>query len=185
MINFQGYHGTNSARVESILTYGFKLSRGNKEWLGDGVYFFIHGKSKTPENQAEQWAILSAWDKSAKQNTYTDFSVLKADIRVDESNFLDLTSPDGLEIFEYIKLKILKKLSPRKLSNDVIDGIVVNFGRAELKLRFDVVKGDVFIKLTLVDRIYNLNSRLANSTICSVYNEQCLSNIEIIKTATI
>jgi hypothetical protein len=91
-----------------------------------------------------------------------------------------LTEASGLEIFDYIKEKCKEKL--KRLSIKVIDGYLVNFGREELGIPIDVVKGDVFIKLSKEDRIHQLSSRIPNSTICSVFNRNCISNITAIKT---
>lgn len=184
MINFDGYHGTDNAHVRSILTTGFNLSVDDSHWLGDGVYFFVKGKSNHPETQAEQWAILQAWDKDTQSNKYDHFSVLKAEISVEESNCLDLTEPTGLEIFDYIRRKSMEKIRGMHRVK-IIDGYLINLGRNELGLRFDVVKGDVFIKLTKEERQLRLHSRFPNSTICAVYNPNCISNISNIKTGRI
>ena len=184
MIDFDGYHGTDNAHVRSILTNGFELSRDDSHWLGDGVYFFLKGKSEHPEVQAEQWAVLQAWDKNSRANKYDLFSVLKAEISVETSNFLDLTEPAGLEIFEYIRSKCLEKIK-RMRGVRIIDGYLINMGRNEIGLRFDVVKGDVFIKLSKEERQFRIQSRLPNSTICSVFNPGCISNILNIKTGRV
>lgn len=115
MINFDGYHGTDNAHVRSILTRGVNLSVDDSHWLGDGIYFFAKGKSNHPEAQAEQWAILQAWDKVSQSNKYDHFSVLKAEISVEESNFLDLTEPNGLESSNTLNTKVRKRF-------DVCDG---------------------------------------------------------------
>jgi len=184
MINFDGYHGTDNAHVRSILTTGFNLSIDDSHWLGDGVYFFLHGKNNHPETQAEQWAILQAWDKDTHSNKYDHFSVLKAEISVEESNCLDLTEPAGLEIFDYIRRKSMEKIR-RMPRVKIIDGYLINLGRNELGLHFDVVKGDVFIQLTKEERLLRLHSRFPNSSICAVYNPACISNISNIKTGRI
>jgi hypothetical protein len=181
MITFEGYHGTDNAHVRDILDSGFKPSIGDTHWLGDGTYFFLKGKSDQPEVQAEQWACVTAWNKDIHANKYEHYSVLKAQISVEDSNLLDLTEPSGLEIFEYIKSKILAKSSRIKM----IDGYLINFGRNELKLKLDVVKGDVPIKLTKADRVSWFQSRIPNATICAVFNPNCISNIENIKTGTL
>ena len=185
MINFDGYHGTDKAHVRSILTTGFNPSTGDSHWLGDGVYFFIKGKSMHPENQAEQWAILEAWDKKTRANKYDSFGVLKAVISVEEDNLLDLTQPSGLEILEYIKMKSIDKIKRLKSKVKFIDGYLLNLARKEMEIPIDVVKGEVFIKLSQDDRKYHIQSRIPNSTICSVSNSVCISNIVNIKTGKV
>ena len=185
MINFDGYHGTDNAHVRSILTYGLKPSIGNSHWLGDGVYFFIQGKDIHPDIQAMQWSILSAWDKSLHMNKYKKYSVLKAEISVEDSRFLDLTGPSGLEILSYIKDKCMEKLKKLPAKVKFIDGYLINLGRTEIGLNIDVVKGDVFIQLTKEDRMFKLCSRIPNCTISSVFNTACISNISNIKTGLV
>ena len=185
MINFDGYHGTDNAHVRSILTTGFRPSTGDTHWLGDGVYFFLNGKSTHPEGQAEQWAVLEAWDNKTKANKYNAFGVLKAEISVEDSHLLDLTQPSGLEILEYIKSKSMEKIKRLKCRVKFIDGYLLNMGRKEMGIPLDVVKGDVYIQLTKEDRRYNIQSRVPNSTICSVFNSICISNIMNIKTGKV
>ena len=187
MINFEGYHGTDNAHVRSIMTTGFNISTGDSHWLGDGVYFFLKGKSTHPENQAEQWAILGAWDKANRANKYESFGVLKAEISVEENNFLILTDPSGLEILEYLKNKTLEKIKRLRRNSKIkiVDGYLINFGRNEMGIPIDVVKGDVFIKLTKDERKYDIQSRIPNSTISSVFNSKCISNIVNIKTGQV
>jgi len=35
-----GFHGTDKSGSDGILREGFKISRNNYDWLGEGVYFF-------------------------------------------------------------------------------------------------------------------------------------------------
>lgn len=185
MINFEGYHGTDNAHVGNILTYGLRQSTGDDEWLGDGTYFFLKGKSTHPEVQAEQWAVLSAWDKNRHANKYSNFSVLKAEITVEDSYLLDLSVSSGLEVFEYVKSKCCEKLKHISKRLKIIDGYLINFARNEIGLRIDAVKGDVYIKLTKADRVDKIQSRIANSTICAVHNPETISGISVIKTGSI
>jgi len=46
-----GYHGTSSRFVEAILSEGFRSSRNEYDWLGDGVYFF-----QDAPDRAQEWA---------------------------------------------------------------------------------------------------------------------------------
>lgn len=47
-----GYHGTNRECAESILKQGFRQSRNEYDWLGDGVYFWQEAPSR-----AWDWAV--------------------------------------------------------------------------------------------------------------------------------
>lgn len=147
--------------------------------------FFLKGKSIHPESQAEQWAVLEAWDKDKRTNKYESFSVLRAEITVDESKMLDLTDSDGLEILTYLKNKSMEKIKRMNQKVKLIDGYLINLGRREMGLPIDVVKGEVFIKLTKDERKYNIQSRIPNSTISSVFNSDCISNVVNIKTGKV
>ena len=96
-IRLQGFHGTDKARVSSILDNGLNPSKGDKEWLGDGCYFFLEGLSD-PLKQAEEWAIFKAWDKKRHENNYSSYAVLCAEIQVGEQEFLDLTKEEGIRL---------------------------------------------------------------------------------------
>lgn len=185
MIVFDAYHGTDNANADSIMSSGFEPSLGHNEWLGNGCYFFLEGLSHTPEQQAEDWAILSAWDNKLKANKYNQYCVLKATISVEDSHLLDLTQAEGLNIFYYIKDKCIDKLKEMTPKIRYIDGFLINFGRDELGLSFDVVKGNVYIKLSRQDRIDDIRSRIPNCTICSVSNALCIANISNIKTGQV
>ena len=66
----RGYHGTNIEAATSILTEGFKLSRNQYDWLGDGVYFF----QDTPAR---------AWDW-ADEHYGVDAAVIESLVRLED-----------------------------------------------------------------------------------------------------
>lgn len=171
-VKLDGFHGTDMNKVDSILKKGFKPSVGNKEWLGDGAYFFVKGLNEEPELQAEQWAIISAWNKAKKKNDYDEFAVLHGIIEVDENKYLDLTIPNGVKVLDYIQEKLTNKLATISKKLEQIDGYLINFARGEKLIDIEVVKGNVYIKLRKEDRIHRLSRRTANSTICSVFSPQ-------------
>jgi hypothetical protein len=171
-INIEGFHGTSYENAKKIILDDFKLSIGRAEWLGDGVYFFANGISVKPSIQAEKWSITQSWNKSIKNYSYKRYSVLKCQIEVDEDNFLDLTTSDGVEILEYIIENHRTKLKEITKKFDYIEGFVVNFARGENILQIDVAKGNFYIKLTKEERLSKFNRRTPNCTICSVYNSE-------------
>ena len=192
MENFQieGFHGTDYNNADSIIDNGFKSSEGDGEWLGDGTYFFIRGLNEHPEEQAAEWASLSAWDKDAKKNRYDKYAVLKCTIEADENCFLDLTTSEGIKILDKIQEKIVEKistLSGKRLSNkSFVDGQLINFARNEMNMRIDVAKGQFYIKLRKEDRIHQVNRRTPNCTICTVYDpKQNVKDVEVFKTGGI
>lgn len=170
-VNIKGFHGTSFENAKEIILEDFNPSIGNKEWLGNGVYFFIDGISNKPSNQAKKWAIAQSWDKIKKAYTYKRYSVLKCQIEVNEDNFLDLTTNDGIEILDYIIESHTAKMREIGKKINYIDGFVINFAREEGILPVEVAKGNFYIKFTK-ERINRLNRRTPNSTICSVYNPE-------------
>lgn len=181
-VKIDGFHGTDMKHVDSILEQGFMPSIGDGEWLGDGAYFFIRGINENPEKQAEQWAIISSWNKKKKKYDYEEYAVLHGVIEVDEDKFLDLTKSDGVEVLDYLQERYTNKLAEinRKLYS--IDGYLINFARGEKLFDIDVVKGNVYIKLRKNDRVFNLIRRTPNCTICSVYTpKNNIKGTEVIK----
>lgn len=57
-ITLEGFHGTDNALVDSILSNGLRPSLGDKEWLGDGGYFFVQGINLEPENKQNNGLLL-------------------------------------------------------------------------------------------------------------------------------
>lgn len=178
-VTLDGFHGTNLECVDSILNDGFKPSSGNREWLGDGVYFFVEGLSKTPENQATQWAIVSAWNNKKKANDYQEYAVLHGIITVEEDKYLDLTEADGIDVLNYIQESCTAKLKTRNKKLHYIDGYLINYARDTKLIDVEVVKGNFYIKLRKEDRQFDLSRRIANTTICSVYSQKHIQNVEV------
>lgn len=168
-VKIDGFHGTDVKNVNGILQNGFNPSVGNKEWLGTGVYFFVKGINENPEIQAEQWAIVSSWNKLKKQYKYDEYAVLHGVIEVDEKKFLDLTVADGVKILDYIQEKYSYKLAELGKRLLPVDGYLINFVRGEHLFDIEVVKGNMYIKLKKEERILKILRRTPNCTICSVY----------------
>lgn len=182
VIELEGFHGTSFDGASSIIKEGYKSSTGDSEWLGDGVYFFLEGLSKSPQMQAEEWTIAQAWDKQHQTFKYKKLSVLKSIIKVEEDHFLDLTSSDGIEIFDYIVSKHTEKMSSINKRMTYIDGFVINFARKEGLLPVEVTKGNFYIKFT-DERIKRISRRTPNCTVCSVYDPaKNIKNTELLLT---
>lgn len=170
-ITFDAFHGTSMESATLIVSSNFVLSLGDKEWLGDGVYFFIEGISSKPIEQAKQWAIAEAWDNTNKCYKYNKYGVIQSNIIVDEDKFLDLTKEDGVEILAYILECHQNKIKRINKKFDYLDGTLINFARGENLIEVDVVKGNFYIKFTQ-SRIKNANLRTSNCTICAVVNPE-------------
>lgn len=184
-ISFFGFHGTSLNSAKEILKSNFELSKGDIEWLGNGVYFFTIGISSKPEDQAEKWAIAQSWDNVSQNYRYNNYYVLKSKIVVDDNKFLDLTHEDGLEILECLVAKFKSKIKTLGKKLEYLDGFLINLARDEGILEIDAIKGNFYIKLAN-ERIKRINLRTNNCTICTVYQPTYnLKEITILKTGKI
>jgi hypothetical protein len=191
LITLEGFHGTNSANIKNIQDNNFKPSIGDAEWLGNGTYFFVEGISndRHPQTAAEHWAEASSWDNSLKQHMYRECCVLKTTIVIeDDEYFLDLTTVDGMEIFNYYRDKFnteIKKsrVSFRRDTKVFRDGELINELRDKKGLRIDAVKNSSYIKFK-TERQLQIDFRTPNCTILAVYDTTKnidATKIEIIK----
>ncbi|MRJ09341.1 hypothetical protein EDL99_10795 [Ornithobacterium rhinotracheale] len=169
MVLLDGYHGTSLESAKEIIKSNYALSIGDREWLGDGVYFFVSGISSNPDKQAEQWAIVQSWDNNCKKQKYVEYCIIYSKIEVKDSEFLDLTTEEGVEILSYLADKYDEKLQSigRKLRYS--DGLLINLARNENIIPLEVVRGNFYIKFKK-ERKKNINLRTSNCTICSVFN---------------
>lgn len=185
ILSFVGHHGTSIESATMILNSNYELSKGDDEWLGDGVYFFISGVSSKTVELAKKWAIAQSWDSSKKALKYREYCIIQSSIKVDESKFLDLTIEDGVEILEYLVVRYKEKIESIGKKMRFLDGLLLNLARGEGFLPLEVVKGNFYIKFAK-ERIERINLRTSNCTICTVYNpsKNIVSN-SIIKTGHI
>ena len=182
MLEIIGYHGTSIDSAIKIIKSNYKQFCGDKEWLGDGVYFFINGISSKPDEQAIEWAIAEAWDNEKKEYVYKRYCVIKTEIKVKEENLLDLTKEEGVEILNYLIDSYENVIKRGKRTIKYAEGLIINLARREGILPIDVVKGNFYIKFTK-ERIKNINLRTHNCSICAVFepNNNITKN-NIIKT---
>jgi len=176
-ITLEGFHGTSSTNADAILKTGFRPSLGDGEWLGDGVYFFTEGISP-PQNNAVKWAIAQSWDNDKKKYTYIDYSIIKADIYVEEDNFLDLTRPKGMEFFNYLRDKYVESIRKGKVkpkNQSFKDGHIINDARANLGFKIDVTKGNFYIRFE-DERFYKIRFRTPNTTFLAVFDVNTIAN---------
>ena len=93
IVSYIGYHGTSKIKAESILENGFKMSCGDDEWLGKGVYFFPNDCS-----------AAELWCKHYLKLKAKNMQVLKASISVESDQLLDLDTNAGHNfVIEYCK----------------------------------------------------------------------------------
>ena len=185
MIKFSGFHGTNFDNTISIVKNGFVPSSGDDHWLGDGIYFFLDGLSRTPEIQAENWAIAQAWDNKKKEFVYDKLVVFEAEIQANENECLDLRTSEGVEMFQYFVDQFILHIKKFGRNLNYLDGLILNFAKKEGVIPFSIVIGNFYIKFTK-ERIEKLNLRVQNCTICNVMESNpCISSYKVIKTGTL
>lgn len=180
----KGFHGTSENSAKSILLNGFEPSEGDNEWLGDGVYFFVDGLSKKPKDKSREWTIAQSWDNKAKTRVYNKYSIIESDIDVDKNTLLDLTSPDGIEIFEYLKKRFEASIKKSSRKFVYLDGLIINLSVKRNILLLDIVKGNFYIKST-IERKQQVNFRTPNCTIFNVVNLVKIKNSNIVENNTI
>ena len=166
---FNGHHGTSLDSAKKILVSNYDLSIGNDEWLGDGVYFFVSGISTKTSELAEKWAIAQSWDNDKKTLRYNGYCVLQSRIQVNESEFLDLTHEEGVEILTYLVDRYKEKVNSIGKKMKFHDGLILNLARNEGFLPLEVVKGNFYIRFAK-ERVEGIKLRTSNCTICTVYN---------------
>lgn len=75
-----GYHGTTLAFGNKILKEkNFNISDGDKEWLGDGIYFYFS------ISDAYSWKNSEA--------------IVHAVIKIADDEYLDIDSPEGMKTY--------------------------------------------------------------------------------------
>lgn len=171
-----GYHGTDAHDEDGILRDNFRESIGRDHWLENGVYFFVEGVSDSPKDDAEKWAIAQAWNNAERRYRYTKYIVLEAKIKYE--NVWDLTTQEGLKMFNYARAQIINKISleytlDRDSRQDYYDADVIEEVRS--RLNFQIVKANVYIRFRF-ERIRRIYSHIPNVTIMSVLHPQ--QNIE-------
>ncbi|OHD12574.1 MAG: hypothetical protein A2Y41_02625 [Spirochaetes bacterium GWB1_36_13] len=97
---FEGYHGTDSDSVTSIIKNGYNLSN-NKQSLGKGVYFFQdYYNLCNGLEEAKNWAI--------HVKKFERWSVLK--VNIDTEKYIDIfLDVKHREMFDVIKKELIKK----------------------------------------------------------------------------
>lgn len=184
-INLDAFHGTDSKFSSKIQTNNFTESTGDHHWLGDGVYFFVQGNiPPSPDVSAEKWAIAQAWNSDIKSYEYRKFSVIYANIEVDEKYLLDLTTFEGMTVYNYLRDKFVAYLAKLKLrlkhDDEFKDGHIINDARTNQNLRIDVVKGDFYVKFAS-ERKQNVRFRIPNITMAAAFNVSDCIDIKKIK----
>ncbi|MBQ5941767.1 hypothetical protein [Massilia sp. AB1] len=179
-IAFEAYHGTSDTGAKGILQAGYNNSQKPHEWLGHGVYFFVDGISDPIEN-AHEWARAQAWDAENGKNKYHEFAVLKSTVTIDEDRFIDITTTDGLKIFndakELLFNKIEKNFRGRFVKQDQHNCILFNFMVNYFEAQ--AVKHHLYIK-SIRERKLSLRLNVPNTTVLCVRSKDYCSNTIVV-----
>ncbi len=110
MVIIIGHHGTSRENVPKILDSGFKVSIGEEQWFGEGVYFF-----EDDPVEAKNWAIKI-------KGFVRNWAVLKA--RIEANNVLDITKGREWNVFIGIRKRIAEANKEKGHKNKVINDVV-------------------------------------------------------------
>jgi hypothetical protein len=185
--SIKGYHGTDTAHLQSIIDNNFEPSLGDSHWLGTGAYFFVDGypDSISSIDAAAKWAEAEAWNKNLNRYDYKNYCILEAVIELKEDNFLDLTTEEGMKVFNYYRQRLVKSMRKtnfkmKSTSPIFRDGELINKMRSEDGIRIDAVKAYFYFKFK-EERILNADFRLPNCTVVSVFEPKKNINKSSIK----
>ncbi len=110
------YHGTSQQIAEEIQAGGkFLPSTGEKQFLGDGVYFF-----ESSERHARDWA--------RNIRKFEEIGIICAAINL--GRCLELNNKAHRDFIRFTAMK-LEKMSGRKM---ITDAFVINFGMSQFKV---------------------------------------------------
>lgn len=182
-----GKHGTDLENVESILQQNFKPSRSERDWIGNGVYFFIDGIGD-PAEHAAQWARSQSFAGYRQQRHYEQYAVVSALVKL--RRYLDLRKSTHVEAFSVIRTELNNRLKRAELYNQqgypqsgyYNDCRVCNYLLMQKKL-CAIVKND-YIKHE-DERRRQINSNIPNCTIMCVRDAQLsieLGLINVVRT---
>jgi len=174
-----GYHGTTTPKAKNILESGrFLDSKGDRHWLGNGVYFFAE------ELHAYLWNRNQFKNKTKCFDTkelLDQYEILCAEIQ-NERNF-DLDIAEYKLIFEEAYRKAVVMLAGASSPNRNIcaEGVILNlmFTRMGFDNDFDLVTATFQVKIKRYDSM-PLSSRLRGIP----QRQICVKNCSIISKVT-
>ena len=135
------YHGTTLKNANKITeTREFKISRNEKNYLGDGVYFF----------EGSKWHAID-WCKRCYPND--EHSIICAVINLGKC--LELANPNYRILLQRVALKL--KL---KGYTDITDAFVINFYATTIE-PFDTVRFAYIVENRVYGKIFS-GSRIAD-----------------------
>lgn len=168
----RAYHGTSLEHATKICKSSnkidFKISCGENEWLGNGVYFFEN------EQDARDWSV--------KVRKFKKIGIISAMITADEKKVLNLISNDEhIKLFTNTLNKLKQKSEKYKDKNINTNYTTLAIKILIEKIKYDVIKAmfkpDKRLKETIQDIPDNM--LIGRMQIC-VINTTCIANCNII-----
>lgn len=176
------YHTTAKKREKSILKNGFYKSKGQNQWLGEGVYFY------KDIYYAVQWGFLGVVKGQIIDiNEFKDkCSILSLELNCEECNVLDLNTPDGYEIFLWFKDHIKSIFSEEEAKE------ILSKGDAYLIYTLEQLEKDHAIELiskydiVIAEYDKDVYKKNRDNKLISDFNgckerQVCVKNLDIIK----
>lgn len=148
--------------------------------MGNGIYFFIDGIGEKAITLASKWAIAQSWNNKAKRYVYKNYSVLKAEVNLENTSILDLTSDEGLELYNKYRNRLVDKLEYYDLRENY-SGFEYDFKLFEQiknNSSVDIIISHIYIKFTK-ERKALVKSRIPNCTIISIADNNYLDQESI------
>lgn len=121
-LSMSGYHGTAQSRFKSIQREKFRLSTGDKEWLGPGVYFFAEYEN------AVWWAKGEARKRLKSKPEDLPF-VIQVNLWYHDNEHLDLDLAPDREQYELLVSQIESKLKKKPCFDHLAPAIAKEFRR--------------------------------------------------------
>lgn len=168
----RAYHGTSLENAKKICKssneINFKISCGENEWLGNGVYFFDN------KQDARDW--------SKKVRRFEEIGIVSAVITADEDKMLNLISNDNhIKLFTNTLNTIKQKSEKYKDKNINTNYTALAIKILIEKIKYDVIKAIFKPDKRLKEKIQDIpnNMLIGRIQIC-VINTNCISNCNII-----
>lgn len=101
------YHGTTRKNASSILSEG-KFRPSEKEEglrLGRGAYFYNKTAWSDYAKQCAYDTVAYHHDHCKNKEEYPDYAILSCDVECDDSQFFDMYTPEGMELFHEARKK--------------------------------------------------------------------------------
>jgi hypothetical protein len=174
-----GYHGTDLAKVPSILESNFRIQPGFELWFGNGVYFYAEGinEDEGPEVHAKKWAEEAPRKKCVKR--YTHWAVLQ--VPIVSLKPLDVTIDEGKKQVNRTRFLVRRAVFERRLpikKNENEDTKIIKF-LIEL-MRFDVLITDCHDRMPF-EIEYNVRTRFPTVRMIVVFEpHSCIDKSRIV-----